>query len=500
MKFKTALAIATLFCAAPLLGQESAAQQQKPATQPPATAAQTVPAPKRTPEQIDPAKKAAIKHLMDLTETSRLGESISTAISSQVRSVVGHSMPQDRLEKFMASFDQKFQAHASEDGIEKLIIPIYAEHFSTEDIQQLVQFYESPLGQRVIKTLPEVAQQSQNAGMEFEREAALTTLHEMSDEYPELKPMLPAQDSPSGSTPSQPTQPAPSPAGCRRAHLRRTSKTAMLSPAPGGVRRDGKPAVGRLCIAWIAAILLAAAASAGGIGSSRPETITVSAAISLKGALDEIGPAFERGYPAVRVAFNYAGSGTLQQQIEQGAPVDVFVSAGKRQMDALEAKGLIAADTRRDIAGNTLVLIVPVSSKSIRDVAGLAQPQVRVIAMGDPATVPAGRYAQQALEHLGLLGALRKKFVYAKDVRQVLTFVETGNADAGFVYATDARVSPKVRVAARLAAESHAPIIYPAAVVRSSKHMETAREFLRYLQGAEARAVLTKNGFAIPKS
>lgn len=213
MKFKTALAIATLFCAAPLFGQGSAAQQQKPATKTPATVAQSAPAPEQTPAQIDPAKKAAIKHLMDLTQTSKLGEGISTAISSQVRSVVGRSMPQDRLEKFMASFDQKFQAHASEDGIEKLIIPIYAEHFSTEDIQQLVQFYESPLGQRVIKTLPEVAQQSQNAGMEFEREAALTTLHEMSDEYPELKPMLPAQDSPSGSAPSQPTQPAPSPAG-----------------------------------------------------------------------------------------------------------------------------------------------------------------------------------------------------------------------------------------------------------------------------------------------
>src|SRR6185437_110525 len=201
-----ALTIAALCCAAPLLGQEPAAPKT-PAMAAPKSAATPAAQPRTsaTAAAIDPAKRAAIKQLMDLTETPKLAEGISSEISSRVRSVVGRSMPQDRLEEFMTAFDQKLHARASEGGIEELIIPIYAQHFSAEDIQELIRFYQSPLGQRVVKTLPLVAEQSQDAGLRYERDAALATLHDMSDEYPELKPMLPDQEP----APGAPARPAP---------------------------------------------------------------------------------------------------------------------------------------------------------------------------------------------------------------------------------------------------------------------------------------------------
>lgn len=224
--------------------------------------------------------------------------------------------------------------------------------------------------------------------------------------------------------------------------------------------------------------------------------ITVSAAISLKDALDEIGRLYQARHPGAKVAFNYGGSGTLQRQIEQGAPVDIFFSAAETQMDGLATQGLVATETRRDIVTNTLVLIVPATTRMVNDFPDLTRLYVSVIALGEPGTVPAGMYARQTLEHMGLFAAVEKKIVYAKDVRAVLTYVETGNADAGFVYRTDALASQKVRVAATAAADSHDPIVYPAAVLKNSKNAAAAREFMDFLQGAEARAVFEKYGFA----
>ena len=138
-----------------------------------------------------------------------------------------------------------------------------------------------------------------------------------------------------------------------------------------------------------------------------PSSLTVSAAISLKDVLDELGHSYTHNHPGVKVVFNYGGSGTLQHQIEQGAPVDIFLSAAEKQMDALAAEGLLAAGTRRDIARNTLVLIAPAHAAELHDFAGLARDDVKTIALGEPATVPAGAYAQQTLEHLGVLAAIR---------------------------------------------------------------------------------------------
>jgi molybdate transport system substrate-binding protein len=238
-----------------------------------------------------------------------------------------------------------------------------------------------------------------------------------------------------------------------------------------------------------------------GAAPQRSESITVSAAISLKDALDELGPIFQvqqhrkNGGNGTAVTYNYGGSGTLARQIEQGAPVDVFFSAAEKQMDELAAQDLIVADTRYDLVGNALVLIAPVQSTALHNFQDLTGSVVKTIALGETSTVPAGMYARQTLEHLGLFAALEKKVVYAKDVRAVLTYVETGNADAGLVYQTDANTSPKVRVVAIAPADSHDPILYPAAVLRDSKNKPAARAFVEFLQGPDARAVFQKYGF-----
>lgn len=238
-----------------------------------------------------------------------------------------------------------------------------------------------------------------------------------------------------------------------------------------------------------------------GAAPQRSESITVSAAISLKDALDELGPIFQvqqhrkNGGNGTAVTYNYGGSGTLARQIEQGAPVDVFFSAAEKQMDELAAQDLIVADTRYDLVGNALVLIAPVQSTALHNFQDLTGSVVKTIALGETSTVPAGMYARQTLEHLGLFAALEKKVVYAKDVRAVLTYVETGNADAGLVYQTDANTSPKVRVVAIAPADSHDPILYPAAVLRDSKNKPAARAFVDFLQGPDARAVFQKYGF-----
>src|SRR5271170_3812933 len=259
----------------------------------------------------------------------------------------------------------------------------------------------------------------------------------------------------------------------------------------------------RLVVASLLFFLVAGTAGSLALGTAaeQADAITVSAAISLKDALDELGPIFQvqqhrkNGGSGTAVTFNYGGSGTLARQIEQGAPVDVFFSAAEKQMDDLAAQGLIVADTRRDLVGNALVLIAPAQSTALHSFQDLSNAAVKTIALGEPATVPAGMYARQTLEHLGLFAAVEKKIVYAKDVRAVLTYVETGNADAGLVYQTDANTSQEARVIAVAPADSHDPILYPAAVLRDAKDKAAARAFVVFLQGSDARAVFQKYGF-----
>lgn len=253
--------------------------------------------------------------------------------------------------------------------------------------------------------------------------------------------------------------------------------------------------------AFLAAILAALLAASVGFARLAPapeprRDLTVSAAISLKDVLNAAAQLYRAERPDTEIHFNLGASGTLQRQIEQGAPVDVFFSAAEKQMDELAAQGLIVADTRRDLVGNALVLIVPSQATPVvHNFQELTGSAVKTIALGETSTVPAGMYARQTLEHLGLFAAVEKKIVYAKDVRAVLTYVETGNADAGLVYQTDANTSTKVRVIAVAPADSHDPILYPAAVLRDAKDKAAARAFVEFLQGPDARAVFQKYGF-----
>jgi molybdate transport system substrate-binding protein len=228
--------------------------------------------------------------------------------------------------------------------------------------------------------------------------------------------------------------------------------------------------------------------------------VTVSAAISLKDALGQLGREYERDHPGAKITFNYGGSGTLQHQIEQGAPVDLFFSAAQKQMDALQTAGLILNDTRHNIVANDLVLIAPSDTDNIHTFQDLAKSMVKTVAIGELATVPAGMYAQQTLEHLGLWDAVQKKAVYAKDVRQVVTFVATGNADAGLVYRTDAQTSPKIRTIFTAPPSTHDPIVYPAAVLKNSKAPDAARAFLEFLETPHALQIFKTYGFNDPNN
>jgi molybdate transport system substrate-binding protein len=226
-------------------------------------------------------------------------------------------------------------------------------------------------------------------------------------------------------------------------------------------------------------------------------SITVSAAISLKDALAQLGPLYEKRVPGAKITFNYGGSGTLEQQIEQGAPADIFFSAATQQMDQLKSAGLIDG-APQNIVANSLVLIAPADNDALHTLENLEAPFVKKIALGETKTVPAGMYAQESLQHLGLWGGVTPKIVFAKDVRAVLTYVETGNADAGFVYETDALTSKKVRVVAKVPDDTHAPIVYPAAVLKNSKNPELAKAFLDFLAGSDARVIFQEFGFAPP--
>ena len=246
------------------------------------------------------------------------------------------------------------------------------------------------------------------------------------------------------------------------------------------------------------AIAALAAGPASGCGKAEtqkgPVIMTVSAAASLKDSAEEISALYGKQQPAIAITYNFASSGTLQRQIEEGAPVDLFISAGTSQMDALSQKNLLMNDTRTDLIGNELVLI---SRKdfNLSGFEGLTGKDINKVAIGVPETVPAGKYAREALAALGIWDDLQSNLVLAKDVRQVLTYVETGNAEAGLVYRSDALSGRNIKISAAAPAGTHQPIVYPAAVIKTTKHPEEAREFSRFLTGEQAAAVFLKNGF-----
>ncbi len=226
--------------------------------------------------------------------------------------------------------------------------------------------------------------------------------------------------------------------------------------------------------------------------------ITVSAAASLTNAFKDMGQAYEKQYPDARVRFNFAASGPLLQQIAKGAPVDVFASADQETMDRAQQQGLLQAGTRQDFARNTLVLVVPRDSRvPLRQLGDLRRADVKRIALGNPDSVPVGRYSKQAMEAAGQWTALQPKVINTQSVRQSLDYVARGEVDAGFVYATDAAIMPdKVRV--QFTVPTTKPVSYPIATINSSTQQVEAKRFVRYVQSPAGQAVLQRYGFSKP--
>lgn len=227
-------------------------------------------------------------------------------------------------------------------------------------------------------------------------------------------------------------------------------------------------------------------------------TLTISIAASLKDAMGEIQKLYSQEKPNVTLQLNFGSSGSLQQQIEQGAPVDVFISAGSKQMDGLQKKSLIINETKKNLLGNKVVLIVPKDSSKVSDFQSLTSENVKNIALGEPSSVPAGKYGEDVLTSVKVWDKVQSKLVLAKDVRQVLSWVESGDADAGIVYLTDAKVSDKVKIATIAPENTHSPVVYPVAVVKDSKQIEASKEFADFLFSKKASEVFEKYGFSIP--
>jgi molybdate transport system substrate-binding protein len=234
---------------------------------------------------------------------------------------------------------------------------------------------------------------------------------------------------------------------------------------------------------------------------SNPSPLLVAAAASLQTALQEITPLYTQANRNQKIDYNFAASGALQQQIEQGAPVDVFISAAAKQMKALQEKGLLVSGTQNNLLTNRLVLIIPKQSAvSLTDFRQLVRSQVKRISVGEPRSVPAGQYATEVLQNLGILDRVRSKFVLGNNVKSVLTAVETGDVDAGIVYITDAKASDKVKVAATADRKLHSPIVYPIAVLKSSKSPAASKQYVEFLQSNPAKAVFEQYGFGIAKN
>lgn len=233
------------------------------------------------------------------------------------------------------------------------------------------------------------------------------------------------------------------------------------------------------------------------LGVSATE-LTVSAASSLTNAMREVAPLFEAANPGMRLQLNFASSGALLQQIDKGAPVDVFASADQETMNQAQARGLVKAGARRNFVANALVVIVPTTSTHTPAAVGdLAQPAYRRVAIGLPASVPVGRYTQGVLAQAGVWTAVAPKVIGAQNVRQALDYVARGEVDAGFVYATDAALMPgKVKVA--LAVPTPTPILYPAAPLAASPNAAAAARFVDFLASPQAQAVFAKYGFRQP--
>jgi molybdate transport system substrate-binding protein len=230
----------------------------------------------------------------------------------------------------------------------------------------------------------------------------------------------------------------------------------------------------------------------------QPVTLNISAASSLANVMKAIDTVYTQANPNVTISLNTAASGTLQTQIENGAPADVFLSAATAQMDNLQKENLLINTTRKNLLYNNLVMIVPnASTLGLTSFNDLTLAKVTKIAVGDPKSVPAGTYAQAAFDELGITAQIQSKLILGANVTQVLTYVASGNVDAGFVYSTDALSSNQVKVVAQAPADINALIVYPAAIIQTTRNQTAAQSYLDFLFSDQAKALFLQYGFTM---
>lgn len=232
--------------------------------------------------------------------------------------------------------------------------------------------------------------------------------------------------------------------------------------------------------------------------SAHAAELLVSAAASLTNAFTDIEAAYEKAHPGTDVVMNFAASGALYRQIEQGAPVDVYASANQKWMNSAVDNGFAVKESRVDFARNALVLAVPAANPAgVSSVKDLLGDKVTKVAIGTPKTVPAGQYAKGALEKMGLWEKLEPKYIYGESVRQVLDYLMRGEVDAGFVYGTDAVQGGK-DVKTMTEVELEKPVTYPIATMKKAPNPEGAKEFLAFVLGSEGQKILSSYGFKRP--
>ena len=250
----------------------------------------------------------------------------------------------------------------------------------------------------------------------------------------------------------------------------------------------------------IGSIILAPLCAGGSKENAAPAKkteIMISAAASLKNCIQDLSAMYTGKNPQVTITANFGASGALQQQIEQGAPADVFFSAGIKQMNALKEKGMMIDSSVKNILENKVVLITPKNAAALDFFEDLAKSSVKKIGVGEPKSVPVGQYTEQIFQNLGLTDKVASKLIFAKDVREVLSWVETGNVDAGVVYETDAKISKDVTICSTALEGSHKKVIYPIGVVKTSKHAAEAQKFVDFLFSDAAREVFARYGFTV---
>ena len=233
--------------------------------------------------------------------------------------------------------------------------------------------------------------------------------------------------------------------------------------------------------------------------NSENKEIYVLAAASLTDVLTELANNYKQE-TSTEIIFSFASSGALQAQIEASAPADIFFSAAQKQMNALEEKGLIDSETRKDLLENKVVLISPKNSNlNIKSFTDITNSNVKKLGLGEPKSVPVGQYSEEILSNLSILDIAKEKAVYGSDVRNVLDWVETAEVDCGIVYATDAKIAKNINIIAEAPEKNHKKVIYPISIIKSSQNKEEAKKFIEYISTDKSKEIFQNYGFTVVK-